>query len=311
MTKAESISHQVVLEFQEPIPSEVPVGSNLVLKVNLSCPAGCNLSSRIVRLMSGEEILQETAGVPDEDAEVEESPIKAPEQVGAYTWTVLFPRQEINGIVHEQASLPVTFATKAHESSLAVWDVPATVVTGDRFRIKVGARSSGACALSGDKIEVLDTQGGLVGSGQLGETPWPGTTALYWTEIELPAPENKGVVAWAARFGATDSELPHSEGKAPFGFVAVPPPEHRITIKIVEQDTGNPIGDVQIRLGPFRSATDASGVAELTMPKGNYEMTIWHPRWESPATQVEICEDQTIELRSTPVPEEDPDAAWM
>jgi hypothetical protein len=308
--ETETVPHQVVLEFQEPVASEVPVGSNLVLKVSLTCPAGCNLSSRTIRLVSGEETIQEIVGVPGEDADAEQSPLKAPAKVGSYSWTVLFPRQEINGVLHEEASLPVTFATKPHESSLAVWDVPATVVTGEPFRLKVGARSSGACPLTGTKVEILDAEGAVVATAKLGDAPWPGTTALYWAEVELAAPAKEGVASWSARFGATDSELPHTGTKAEFRFTAVPPPEHKLTIKIVEEETGNPIENVQIRLGPFRSATDANGIAELSMPKGSYPLSVWHPQWEAPDRTVEVCEDATIQIQSTAVPEDDPDARW-
>ncbi len=310
MAKKETVPHQVVLEFEKPPAAQVPVGSNLVLKVNLSCPAGCNLSSRTIRLMSGEEVIQEVIGVPAEDADPEETPLKAPEQVGTYSWTVLFPRQEINGIIHEEASLPVEFSTKPHESSLAVWDVPATVVTGERFRVKVGARSSAACSLQGSKVEILDADGAVVGNGQLSDAPWPGTSALYWAELELPAPAKDGLTSWSARFGATDSELPHNAAMAGFGFTTVPPLEHKLTLKFVEQETEKPIENVQIRVGPFRSATDESGVAELSMPRGSYEMSVWHPKWETPDRTVEVSEDATLQIQATPVPEDDPDAMW-
>ncbi|HTI72344.1 MAG TPA: hypothetical protein VMF06_20385 [Candidatus Limnocylindria bacterium] len=308
MVTKEIATHQVVLEFEEPVAAEIPAGSDLVLRLKVSCSAGCDLTGGTVRLMSGEETIQEVSGTRPNEAE--ESALKVPKELGTYSWTILFPRQEANGVVHEEASVPVTFATKPHESSLAVWDVPSTAVTGERFRVKVGARSSGACVLKGTKVDILDTDDAVVGSGQLGDTPWPGTSALYWKEVELTAPAKEGIVSWTARFAATDSELPHTGARVQFGFAAVLPPEHRLTIKIVEQDTEKPIENVQIRLGPFRSATDECGVAELSMPKGSYEMTIWHPRWESPSTQVEVFEDATIELRSTPVPEDDPDARW-
>lgn len=41
----------------------------------------------------------------------EDLAIDAPGKVGTCSWTLLFARQEIGGIVHEQASLPIEFAT--------------------------------------------------------------------------------------------------------------------------------------------------------------------------------------------------------
>ena len=46
--------------------------------------------------------------------------------------------------------------TQRHQVSLAVWDVPATVVAGERFAIRAGATSSAGCDLRGRRIEACD-----------------------------------------------------------------------------------------------------------------------------------------------------------
>ena len=77
-----------------------------------------------------------------------------------------------------------------HQSSLAVWDIP-TPAAGERFAIKVGAKSSAGCALGDRRIEVIDGAT-VVAVGRLGDAPWPGTDALFWAEIELRAPDEPG-----------------------------------------------------------------------------------------------------------------------
>src|ERR1051325_2092846 len=77
-----------------------------------------------------------------------------------------------------------------HQVSLAVWDIP-TPAAGERFAIKVGAKSSAGCALGGRQVEVLDGEA-VVASGRLGEVPWPGTDALFWAEGELQGPNHPG-----------------------------------------------------------------------------------------------------------------------
>ena len=300
---AEVAVHQVVLELEEPIPSEVPVGSDIVLKVRVSCPHGCDLSGRLLKVMAGEEVL--TTCVHGEFA------VNVPLRLGTYSWTILFHRQEIRGIVHEPASLPTSFETKPFASSLAIWDVPSPVVIGERFRVKVGAKSSGACALGGATVELLDDAGTLVGSGHLGDVPWEGTTALYWSEVELPAPLNESVVSWSARFAPADTEVPHDAAAACFSFAAVKPPDHQLTITFIEKDTEKPIENAHIRLGPFRTLTDASGVAQLSMPKGTYEIKVWHAGYEAAPTTVDILNDVTLQLVGVAVPEEDPSARFM
>ena len=88
------------------------------------------------------------------------------------------------------------------------------------------------------------------------------------------------------------------------------PPEHRLTVKVVEQQSKEPIADVQIRLGPFRGTTDPTGIAEVMMPKGTYDLHVWKAAYEAPAHSIEIKGDLSIEVEAVFVPEEDPDNAW-
>ena len=67
------------------------------------------------------------------------------------------------------------------------------VVAGEKFAIKVGAKSSSGRALAGGRVEVSDAQGAVVASATLGDAPWPGTEALYWTALEVPAPRDREV----------------------------------------------------------------------------------------------------------------------
>src|SRR3954470_11760706 len=89
-----------------------------------------------------------------------------------------------------------------HQTSLAVWDIP-TPAAGERFCIKVGAKSSAGSAFGGRPVEVLDGEA-VVAIGRLGDTPWPGTDALFWAEIELQAPDQPGFMAFSVRFDAAE-----------------------------------------------------------------------------------------------------------
>jgi len=46
--------------------------------------------------------------------------------------------------------------------SLAVWDVPMPVVTGEKFPIKVGVKSASGRAPVGGRVEVSDAAGAVV-----------------------------------------------------------------------------------------------------------------------------------------------------
>src|SRR5262249_42592682 len=152
--------------------------------------------------------------------------------------------------------------------------------------IKVGAKSSAACALSGRRIEVRDATGAVAAHGALGAAPWPGTSALYWTEVGFCAPAETGVCIWTVRFDPAELDLPHQGTAAQFSLVVVPRPEHRLTVTVLEQGTETPIPDVQIVLGPYRGATDAKGSAVIALPTGRYDIHIWKVGFEAAAQSV-------------------------
>jgi hypothetical protein len=236
--------------------------------------------------------------------------LKAPLQVGEHVWRIVFAPPATAGVVHDEAALSVPIKTSPQETSLAVWDIPSPVVTGERFEIKIGAKSAAACVLGGKPIEVCDQTGAVVARGSLGETPWPGTGALYWTAVELLAPAESGLRTWTVQFAAAELDIPHAGSSSSFSTAIVRSPEHRLTVKVIDKDTAAPIPDVQIRLGAYRAATNEAGLAEVRMPKGVYDLNIWKVGYEAPARTMEVNEDVTVEVEALCLPEEDPDTVW-
>jgi len=201
--------------------------------------------------------------------------------------------------------------TRPHQTSLAAWSIPSPVVTGQRFAIKAGAKSAMACDLNGCIIEVCDETGAIMARGSLGPAPWPGTAALYWAELELQAPSRADMFSWSVRFDAAELEIPHEDAAASFSIAIVSPPEHRLTVKVFERETATPIADAQVRLGAYRTATGPSGLAEIMMPKGTFDLNVWKVGYEAPASSVTIDADAAVEVAVAVVPEENPDAAWQ
>jgi hypothetical protein len=197
-----------------------------------------------------------------------------------------------------------------HEITLAVWGMPDAVAAGECFAIKAGAKSSAGCALSGGRIEIHDAAGAVVASGSLGEAPWPGTDGLFWTEVKMQAPAAPGPLPLSAHFDAAEIEPPHASASAPFSVAIVERPEHMLTVKVTEKTTAAPIEDVQIRLGPHRAVTGASGLAEIRMPQGRFPLHIWKAGYEAPALTVDIDGDAAVQVEVAAIPEEDPDARW-
>jgi hypothetical protein len=247
----EHASHATQIEASA--PSEVAVGTGFELAVRVGCPAGCDL-----------------AGLP--------FLIQAPDGATATTepdpWRISVAQQEIGGFRHRGGELTVSVITRPHETSLAVWAIPSPVVTGRRFTIKAGAKCAANCTLAGRTIEVRNERGAVLASGRLGAAPWPGTTALYWTEFELLAPAEHGLLSWAIAFDPAGLAVEHDGAAASFSIAIANPPEHKLVVKVFERETAAPIVGAQLRLGTYRAETGPGGVAEILMPKGVFELNV-------------------------------------
>src|SRR4249919_3513048 len=193
-----------------------------------------------------------------------------------------------------------------HQTSLAVWDIPIPAA-GERFSIKVGAKSSTGCALGARRIEVLDGEA-VVASGHLGDAPWPGTDALFWAEVELQAPDRPGLITLSVCFDASELDEPHEDASASFKVSVIARPDHTLTVKVVAD--GVPVEDAIVRLGPTRASTDASGVAAVKLAKGRYELVVWKAGYDAPATPIIIDADAFAQIEMRAVPQADPDAVW-
>ena len=309
-------THSTILELAEPAPAEVAVGSDLALQLKVSCPMGCDLSGVPVTVTGPDGqvmTIEPRAGHELAPGEVSLRTIalNAPATVGEQAWSIRFPAHASEGVVHEQCMLPVSVRTMPHATSLAVWAIPSPVVMGERFSLKVGAKSSSGCALKGTKIVISDQGGTVLAQGSLQDAPWPGTSALYWTEVEVPAPEQEGMFWCTVSFAAADIETPHERSSAKFSVAIVRPPEHRLTIEVLEKDSKAPVEDAQVRLGAYGAATDTAGRAEVALPKGTYDLTVWKVGYEAPGKTVDIQDDVSVQVEAVIVPPENPDAYWM
>jgi hypothetical protein len=303
--------HATTIAVSDVLP-EIPAGGAVAVKLKLSCAEGCDLRGLplTVTAPDGGMLAYELATCDAGINETDEIALKAPPRVGEHLWRIAFAPSESAAVVHEASELTLGLRVKPQESSLAVWAIPSPVVTGERFEITVGAKSAADFELTGKEVEVCDQAGTVMARARLGARPWPGTSALYWAPVELLAPATPGMLTWSARFAATELELPHAGALAEFSVVIVPPPEHRMTVTIVDKETAAPIADAQVRLGAYRAVTGPSGRAEVQLPKGVYQLNIWKVGYEAAAQTIDVHEDIAVDIEAVPVPEENPDAAW-
>lgn len=294
-------THQTHVEMSQPVPPEVEVGADIALKVKVTCSSGCDLRGEPVKVMTPDGVVmtrEQLASDAARNNETEEFALQAPKQGGEYTWSLVFPRHETENLIHEESSLAISFRTIPHKTSLAIWDVPSPVAMNNGFRAKIGIKCSARCQLSGQLVEVRDETGTKMGEGTLGETPWEGTDALYWGVAEITAPGTEGVCFWTVTFTGAELALAHEEASVNFGFRADKPPEHRVTIKVIGEDTRAPIQHAQVRLGFYITETDEGGLATFELPEGTYHLKIWKDGYEGPPMSVEVAEDVTIQVEA-------------
>jgi len=302
-------THTATIELKEPAPLEVPVGATFVVKVVVTCAEGCDLHACTLDIAApaGAGAAQQT---PPATADAGfEIACQAPPRVGDHVWRIALPQAA--DVRHDAEPLSINVSVTPQATSLAVWDIPSPAVMGKAFEIKAGAKSAGDFKLSGRAIEVCDEAGAVLARGCLGDAPWPGTTGLYWAQLRLSAPEREGPCAWSVRFAATDIELPHDGATSKFSVAVTRPAEHRLTVKVTEKDTANPVEDAEIRLGLYRAITGPAGMAAVEVPKGTYDLVVWKVGYDVPILSTEVDADRMVEVEATVVPEEDPDAIWQ
>jgi len=195
-----------------------------------------------------------------------------------------------------------------HDISLAVWDVPSPVIAGRRATLKAGITCPSGCDLTGTRIDVYDETGARVGAGEAGSVPWPATDALYWAELEVSAPGREGDHSWSVR--ATAPDAPHGHAASVLRFVASRPPEHHVTLEVIDKGSGLPIGGVELRVGGFRTATSETGIAHVVVPGGTYDVCAWKIGYALLSTTVDVAGDATIQLEVTTAPEPE-QPYWM
>ena len=248
-------------------------------------------------------------------SETDQFVVKAPVKPGVYEWAAVFLAQEQEGLLHEGSSVAFSFVVKRHATSIAVWDVPSPIAFDARFGLKAGVKCHAECKLTGNEVEIYDHEGAKVATGTLGDLPWPGSTGLFWADVELKAPSIEGFYGWTVKFPKPHSDLPHEEASHNFGFTTARSPEHVVTVEVIDKHTKAPIRNAHVLLHPhsgypYRDRTDECGVAKVAVPTGEYELWVSKDRVEDPKgehnpwlskfrydtleTTVEVASDVTI-----------------
>ena len=261
----------------EASPSEVDAGADMTLKGKVTCSLAGDLRGKTLLIMDQDGALAESIELTEFDGETNETGefvVKAPLRPGAYTWLAVCPAYVTAGISREETSAPFSFTVKPHSTRVVVWDAPSTIECGEKFSVKLGVKCSSECRPDGWTVEVRDQDGKKRATATLSGEPWPGTAALYYTEVDLSAPDTEGLYAWEAKAPVDDLDIPHAECIARFGVRVVPTPECLLTVVAIDMESQTPVKGAKVVVHPYKAFTDERGVAEVRVPEGEYRLFV-------------------------------------
>ena len=293
-------THPTTIAFAQYPPAHCLAGTEMVLKIQVSCPHGCNLQGKKIRILGqdgsglAETELGEFIGNGNMTGNLK---LRTPIELGEIAWQAFFPFCEEGNIRHDESHVRFSFRVLPHETSLAVWDTPSPAILERESSLKVGVKCAAGCNLAGEGIEIQDHEGKVVATGVLAESPWPGSQGLYWQEVSFQAPRQEGYYSWKAQFREPRQAIPHQGAILPFGLQTTRSPEYRLSIEVMDSESMVPIGEAFIAANTYRTYTDANGRAILEITGGVYEIYVWRDGYLAWETALEVSADTEIQAK--------------
>ncbi len=229
--------------------------------------------------------------------------LPAPLETGEHIYRAVLAAHEKDGVAHEETTTAFSFVTKAHATSVNVWGLPSAIAAGERFALKVGVKCSAGCKLAGRALRIFDHDGAQVGSASLLDDIWPGTTALYFSELEAQAPLKPGDYEWQVRTPASERGVPHAAGSFTFTVKVVGPPDYEVTVAAFDSATQTPINGAHVLLHPYRTSTDETGKAKVKVTRGRYKLFVSGFNYIPYAGNIDVAADVTVKVELAVEPE--------
>jgi len=293
----------------EVAPTEVDAGAELTVTVRASCAHGCDLNGHGVSIRDRDDaelVCAELAALENETFGTALA-LRAPLQVGEHIWRAVLAAQENEDVRHAESATAFSFTATPHTASMNVWGLPSAISAGERFRFNVGIRCSAGCKLAGRAVSITDHEGAQIAATKLGDDVWPGTSALYFAEVEAQAPPTPGDFSWQVTTPASEQDVPHAAGSCDFAVKVVASPDHEVTVEALDRDTQAPIKGAHVLLHPYRALTDERGVAKVKVAKGRYTMFVSGFNYIGHERIIDVASDVTARAELVVEPEEEVD----
>jgi hypothetical protein len=213
-------------------PSDVAVGAELVVKVTLSCPAGCDLSGVPLAVVAPDGAAATIGSADGAGEDVRTVALTAPLRVGEHVWRISCAPHEVGGIRHARRFDRDPAVSEPHR----VGD-PSPVGQAGVF-IKAGAKS-GDC-----------DERPFIGFATSGTAMASGSSAVRRGRLCLL---DRARTAGAGRVAVGGVRCLGARNPPKRGGVSHrdrEPPEHKLTVRFA---TGlHPNRECQVRLGAYR-----------------------------------------------------------
>jgi hypothetical protein len=278
----------------------------VTVRARVSCPHGCDLGGQRVSIRKHDDTELATAELTARSGQTYETSalaVRAPLEAGEQICRVVLPASEKDGVVHEEISTEFSFMAKAHATRVNAWGLPSAVAAGERFTLNIGVKCSAACGLTGRPLSIVDHDGAQVGAARLTENIWPGTSALYFAEVDVVAPRSAGVYEWQATTPAADSGVAHAAGSCTFAVRVVSPPDHEVTVEAIDREQQTPIEGAHVLVHPYRAFTDERGVAKIKVARGRYTVVVSGFNYIAYHNIIDVSGDVTARAELTAEPE--------
>jgi hypothetical protein len=304
MKMEEAHAHQMSISLGKETPAEVVAGTDMTLRIAVSCSSACELRGRMVRVVGEDAAVLHEVELTQFDGAVNETDefvVKTPIKLGQCAWMVEFSEKEEDD-VHGKSSAPFAFTVKPHSTSISVWDVPATIPFGEKFKVKAGVKCSLECKLTDKTVGVYNHEGTKLATATVGDVDWTDDPLLSCAEVELQAPaEEETRYRWKARLLTSGMEIPHAEAECTFAFGTASKADLVVTVEIIDNETKAPMKNATVVLRPaiyrgnaYMSRSDDSGVARVSVPKGKYHINATNDGYKTFMVIEELSNDTFI-----------------
>jgi hypothetical protein len=297
-------AHDTNISMVKAAPAEVNGGTDIALKVNVSCSSACDLWGKLVKINTHAGVEAKVIVLNSFDGtanEADEFVIKAPLEPGEYTWEAVFPRQKNAGILHEESTVPISFNVKSHTIIMEVYDIPSPIAVGEEFKLNIGVKCAAGCNLADQEVEIINHRGEKVGSSTLEEGSSPDVPAIYTAVVSVKTPAIERRYRWTARIKPMNLEHQHDEVSCDFIIATARKFDHVVTVKVVDKATAHVVKNAQVILRPlkykghtYKRRTNKAGMARLSVPAGKYQLFVSADKQQYFKPNVNINNDTSI-----------------